>query len=74
MIEACEAEKRFGDRSAVRSVSSTAQDRAITGLLGVNGAGKSTICESSPVCSNPREIATRLKHGAVKARKLYISI
>jgi sodium transport system ATP-binding protein len=42
MIEVCEVGKRFGDRSAVRSVSFTAQDRAITGLLGVNGAGKST--------------------------------
>jgi sodium transport system ATP-binding protein len=42
MIEVCEVEKRFGDRSAVRSVSFTAQDHAITGLLGVNGAGKST--------------------------------
>jgi sodium transport system ATP-binding protein len=42
MIEVYEVGKRFGDRSAVRSVSFTAQDRAITGLLGVNGAGKST--------------------------------
>ena len=43
MIEVCEIEKRFGDRFAVRSVSFTAQGHAITGLLGVNGAGKSTI-------------------------------
>jgi ABC-type Na+ transport system ATPase subunit NatA len=39
MIEVCEVEKRFGGCFAVRSVSFKAQDHAITGLLGVNGAG-----------------------------------
>jgi sodium transport system ATP-binding protein len=42
MIEACGLSKRFGSIEAVRDVSFVAQDGQITGLLGANGAGKST--------------------------------
>jgi sodium transport system ATP-binding protein len=42
MIEAIALSKRFGSIEAVRDVSFVAQDGQITGLLGANGAGKST--------------------------------
>jgi len=42
MIEARALSKRFGALQAVRGVSFTARDGEITGLLGANGAGKST--------------------------------
>jgi sodium transport system ATP-binding protein len=42
MIEATNLSKRFGDIQAVRNVSFVARDGAITGILGANGAGKST--------------------------------
>ena len=42
MIEARDLAKRFGDVEAVRHVSFTAPDGAITALLGPNGAGKTT--------------------------------
>lgn len=42
MIEAFGLSKRFGSIEAVREVSFVAQDGQITGLLGANGAGKST--------------------------------
>jgi sodium transport system ATP-binding protein len=42
MIEARELSKRFGSVQAVSRVSFTARDGEITGLLGANGAGKST--------------------------------
>jgi sodium transport system ATP-binding protein len=42
MIEAAGLCKRFGAIQAVRDVSFVAQDGQITGLLGANGAGKST--------------------------------
>jgi sodium transport system ATP-binding protein len=42
MIEAFGLSKRFGSIEAVRDVSFVAQDGQITGLLGANGAGKST--------------------------------
>ena len=42
MIEVQNLEKRFDDVQAVRNLSFTAPDGAITGLLGANGAGKST--------------------------------
>ena len=42
MIEARELRKSFGRVEAVRGVTFTAPDAAITGLLGANGAGKST--------------------------------
>jgi sodium transport system ATP-binding protein len=42
MIEAYGLSKRFGSIEAVRDVSFIAQDGQITGLLGANGAGKST--------------------------------
>lgn len=42
MIEARNLQKQFGTFSAVQDVSLCAQDGQITGLLGHNGAGKST--------------------------------
>ena len=42
MIEAFGLSKRFGSIEAARDVSFVAQDGQITGLLGANGAGKST--------------------------------
>jgi sodium transport system ATP-binding protein len=42
LIEAAHLSKRFGPVVAVRDLSFTARDGAITGLLGANGAGKST--------------------------------
>jgi sodium transport system ATP-binding protein len=42
VIEASHLSKRFGDIEAVRDVSFVARDGEITGILGANGAGKST--------------------------------
>ncbi len=42
MIEASNLSKRFGTVEAVRDVSFKARNGEITGLLGANGAGKST--------------------------------
>jgi sodium transport system ATP-binding protein len=42
MIEAADLSKRFGAIEAVRDVSFVARDGEITGILGANGAGKST--------------------------------
>jgi sodium transport system ATP-binding protein len=42
MLEARGLCKSFGTLAAVRGVSFTARDGQITGLLGANGAGKST--------------------------------
>src|ERR1700680_3877427 len=42
MSEPSNLSKRFGDIQAVRDISFVARDGAITGILGANGAGKST--------------------------------
>src|ERR1035441_8777734 len=42
MIEVHNLQKQFGAVAALRDVSFRAPDGAITGLLGANGAGKST--------------------------------
>jgi sodium transport system ATP-binding protein len=42
LIEAAHLSKSFGPIAAVRDLSFTARDGSITGLLGANGAGKST--------------------------------
>src|ERR1700738_2965744 len=42
VIEALNLSKRFGAIEAVRDVSFVARDGEITGILGANGAGKST--------------------------------
>jgi sodium transport system ATP-binding protein len=42
MIEASNLSKRFGAVEAVRGISFVARDGEITGILGANGAGKST--------------------------------
>src|SRR3954463_768696 len=43
MIEARELTKRYGDTTAVHSLSFTIAPGTVTGFLGPNGAGKSTI-------------------------------
>jgi ABC-2 type transport system ATP-binding protein len=42
MIEAHELTKRYGDKTAVHSLSFTVAPGTVTGFLGPNGAGKST--------------------------------
>ena len=42
MIEAHELTKRYGDKTAVHSLSFTIAPGTVTGFLGPNGAGKST--------------------------------
>jgi sodium transport system ATP-binding protein len=42
MIEAKNLSKRFGAIEAVSDISFVARDGEITGILGANGAGKST--------------------------------
>ena len=42
MIEARELTKRYGDNTAVHSLSFTIAPGTVTGFLGPNGAGKST--------------------------------
>ncbi len=42
MIEAHELTKRYGDTTAVHSLSFTIAPGTVTGFLGPNGAGKST--------------------------------
>src|ERR687894_2302020 len=42
MIEATELTKRYGDKTAVDSLSFTVRPGVVTGFLGPNGAGKST--------------------------------
>jgi ABC-2 type transport system ATP-binding protein len=42
MIEAHDLTKRYGDTTAVQSLSFTIAPRTVTGFLGPNGAGKST--------------------------------
>src|SRR5256886_2093641 len=42
MIEVAKLSKRYGDLSAIRDVSFTAQPGQILGFLGPNGAGKTT--------------------------------
>jgi len=42
MIEARELTKRYGDATAVRSLSFTIAPGTVIGFLGPNGAGKST--------------------------------
>jgi len=59
MIEVCNLQKQFGAVAALRDVSFLAPDGAITGLLGANGAGKSTTL---------RTICGVLKPGSGKVR------
>jgi len=42
MIEAIKTEKSFGDIEAVKNISATIKEGAVFGLVGTNGAGKST--------------------------------
>ena len=46
MIEARELTKRYGDTTAVHSLSFTIAPGTVAGFLGPNGAGKSTTMET----------------------------
>lgn len=46
MIELVSFTKRYGSRTAVDHVSFTCPDRCVTGLIGANGAGKTTILKA----------------------------
>jgi sodium transport system ATP-binding protein len=65
MIEVDDIHKRFGARVAVRALSCRAADGAITGLLGANGAGKSTTLRIATGVMRPDTGAIRLDGVAV---------
>lgn len=52
-IEACELTKRFGDFTAVNSISFDVRKGEIFGFLGANGAGKTTAMRMLSGLSNP---------------------
>ena len=60
MIEALHLCKRFGAVEAVRDISFTARDAEITGILGANGAGKSTCLRLLYGVLNPDSGAARI--------------
>jgi sodium transport system ATP-binding protein len=77
MIQVQDLAKSFDNRPVVRSLSFTAPDGAITGLLGANGAGKSTtlrmICgvlqpESGSVTIDPAGTGALLDHIGIYPR------
>ena len=47
--------KRYGDHDAVKNISFTAKDGAITGFIGHNGAGKSTTIKAITGVTAPTE-------------------
>ena len=47
--------KRYGDHEAVKNISFTAKDGAITGFIGQNGAGKSTTIKAITGVIRPTE-------------------
>jgi ABC-2 type transport system ATP-binding protein len=73
VIEARELQRRFGDFYAVRGVSFSVQRGEIFGLLGANGAGKSTtfrmLCGLLPVSAGHVQVAgLDLRKAAAQAR------
>ena len=73
VIEVCEVSRRFGDFYAVRGVSFAVRRGEIFGLLGANGAGKSTtfrmLCGLLPVTAGRVTVAGRdLRRAAAAAR------
>jgi ABC-2 type transport system ATP-binding protein len=73
VIEVRDLQRRFGDFYAVRGVSFSVQHGEIFGLLGANGAGKSTtfrmLCGLLPVTAGEVQVAgLDLRHAAAQAR------
>jgi ABC-2 type transport system ATP-binding protein len=73
VIEAWDLQRRFGDFYAVKGVSFNVQRGEIFGLLGANGAGKSTtfrmLCGLLPVSAGEVQVAgLNLRHAAARAR------
>jgi ABC-2 type transport system ATP-binding protein len=73
VIEVRDLQRRFGDFYAVKGVSFSVQRGEIFGLLGANGAGKSTtfrmLCGLLPVTSGEVQVAgLDLRHAAAHAR------
>lgn len=74
IIEVTDLERRFGDFIAVKDVSFSVRKGEIFGLLGANGAGKSTtfrmLCGLLPISSGQLSVAgVDLRHAANKARQ-----
>ena len=55
MIRVQNFTKRYGDHAAVKNISFTAEDGAITGFIGHNGAGKSTTIKAITGVIRPTE-------------------
>jgi ABC-2 type transport system ATP-binding protein len=73
VIEVRDLQRRFGDFYAVKGVSFSVQQGEIFGLLGANGAGKSTtfrmLCGLLPVTAGAVQVAgLDLRHAAARAR------
>ncbi|RLA58990.1 MAG: ABC transporter ATP-binding protein [Gammaproteobacteria bacterium] len=73
VIEVCGLERRFGDFYAVKNVSFSVRRGEIFGLLGANGAGKSTtfrmLCGLLPVSAGKVQVAGYdLHHAGARAR------
>ena len=73
VIEVHDLQRRFGDFYAVKGVSFSVQRGEIFGLLGANGAGKSTtfrmLCGLLPVSAGEVHVAgLDLRHAAARAR------
>jgi ABC-2 type transport system ATP-binding protein len=73
VIEVHDLQRRFGDFYAVRGVSFSVQHGEVFGLLGANGAGKSTtfrmLCGLLPVTAGEVQVAgLDLRHAAAEAR------
>jgi ABC-2 type transport system ATP-binding protein len=74
IISAHELERRFGDFRAVKGISFSVDRGEIFGLLGANGAGKSTtfrmLCGLLPVSDGQLSVAGQdLRHAAARARQ-----
>jgi len=74
VIKVTDLERRFGDFIAVNDVSFSVKKGEIFGLLGANGAGKSTtfrmLCGLLPISSGQLSVAgVDLRHAANKARQ-----
>lgn len=73
VIEVRDLQRRFGDFYAVKGVSFSVQRGEVFGLLGANGAGKSTtfrmLCGLLPVSGGEVQVAgLDLRHAAARAR------
>jgi ABC-2 type transport system ATP-binding protein len=73
VIEVRDLQRRFGDFYAVKGVSFSVQRGEVFGLLGANGAGKSTtfrmLCGLLPVSAGAVQVAgLDLRHAAARAR------